>query len=121
MTNVIALSSRAGETGINLGMDEMFQDLGASAGPVLVASFLATFTRTARLPSPLSPTGWVAVTVPAAAAFTWIFVTGAAIAALLGVLGFFLRNYRVAGGAAVTGPEPAAPSTRLEVAVRPND
>ena len=37
ITNIVVLSSRRGETGIQTGMAEMFQDLGASIGPVVVA------------------------------------------------------------------------------------
>ena len=94
VTNVIALAARHGETGIHMGMTEMFQDLGASAGPVLVATFLATFTRTVSVPTGTS--GTVAVTVPSSSAFTWIFVVGATVAGLLAVVGLMLENHRVA-------------------------
>jgi MFS family permease len=95
VTNVVALSSHAGETGIHMGLSEMLQDLGGSIGPVVVATMLATFTRTIALPVPGVPGATVAEVVPSGAAFTWIFVLGAAIAAALGVVGLLLRNYRV--------------------------
>ena len=44
ITNTVVLASRKGETGIQTGMAEMFQDLGASIGPVVVATILASFT-----------------------------------------------------------------------------
>jgi MFS family permease len=104
VTNVIALSSRHGETGIHMGMTEMFQDLGASAGPVLVATFLATFTRTVSVPAGGASAGGVALTVPSGSAFTWIFVVGACLAGLLAVIGLLLENYRFEGSSAVSHP-----------------
>ncbi|HXY46708.1 MAG TPA: MFS transporter [Thermoplasmata archaeon] len=104
VTNVIALSSHHGETGIHMGMTEMFQDLGASAGPVMVATFLATFTRTISIP----PTGAV-LSVPSTSAFTWIFAVGAALAGILGVIGVFLRNHRAIEPS--TNPAPANSSS----------
>ncbi len=107
VTNVIALSSRAGETGIHMGLTEMFQDLGASAGPVLVATLLASFTQVLRIPDPAAPGGFVTETIPSATAFTAILALGAAIAATLGVLGVFLTNYRVAHVVEETTETPA--------------
>ncbi len=95
VTNVIAVSSRQGETGIHLGMTEMFQDLGASAGPVLVATFLATYTRTITVPGGSSIAGGVDLTVPSGSAFTWIFVVGACLGGLLAIIGLLLENYRL--------------------------
>jgi MFS family permease len=95
VTNVVALSSHKGETGIHMGLSEMLQDLGASAGPVIVATLLATFTRTVTLPVPGVAGATVAEVVPSGTAFTWIFVMGIAIAAALGLIGLSLRNYRV--------------------------
>ncbi len=111
VANVIAVSSRRGETGISMGMTEMFQDLGASVGPVVVAAVLATFTRIVLLPDPSAPGGFVSEVVPSAAAFTGIFAIGAAIALALGILGASLTNYRVAADP-TPGPAPAeaAPS-----------
>jgi len=119
VTNVIAMSTRHGETGIHMGMTEMFQDLGASAGPVLVAALLATFTRVVLIPSPGVPPGFAPVVVPSAAAFTWIFGIGFAIAVALGVLGALLTNFRAvpAEAAADVGAE-SSPS-EASVAVAP--
>jgi len=107
VTNVIALSARHGETGIHMGMTEMFQDLGASAGPVLVATFLATYTRTISVPT--GPNSASAITIPSSSAFTWIFIVGAAVAGLLAVIGLLLENHRVSGEHPV--PHTAAPKT----------
>jgi MFS family permease len=96
VTNVIAMSARHGETGISMGMTEMFQDLGASVGPVVVAAILATFTRVVLVPNPSAPGGVGSLVVPSAAAFSWTFGIGAAIALGIGLLGAFLTNYRAA-------------------------
>jgi MFS family permease len=107
VTNVIALSSRHGETGIHMGMTEMFQDLGASAGPVLVATFLATYTRTVSVPT--GPSSAIALTVPSSAAFTWIFVVGATVAGLLAVIGLLLESHRLTSGTPTHSPDTASP------------
>jgi MFS family permease len=109
VANVIAMSARRGETGISMGMTEMFQDLGASVGPVVVAAILATFTRLVLIPDPAVPGGVASVIVPSAAAFDWIFAIGAAIALAIGLLGAALTNYRAA--AAPTGTSSAAEGT----------
>jgi MFS family permease len=105
VTNVIAMSSRHGETGIHMGMTEMFQDLGSSVGPVVVAALLATFTRSALVPNATAPGGLADVIVPSAAAFSWIFGVGVAIAVGTALVGVFLTNYRAAG-TAQPGPTP---------------
>ena len=105
VTNVIALAAHHGETGIHMGMTEMFQDLGASAGPVLVATFLATYTRTISVPT--GPGTAIALTVPSSVAFTWIFIVGAVVAGALAVVGLLLENHRV------------APATALRVSEQP--
>ena len=94
ITNVVVLSSRKGETGIQTGMAEMFQDLGASIGPVVVATVLASFTGTF-FASETAPSGPVSVPVvlPTLAAFHWLFGVGALLAAACGTMGAFLRNY----------------------------
>jgi MFS family permease len=95
ITNVIILSARKGETGIHTGMTEMFQDLGSSIGPVLVSALLATLTTTRSfvVNTARGPVATSAV-FPSAAAFTWIFVAGLAMALACGVIGLLLRNYR---------------------------
>jgi MFS family permease len=97
VTNVVVLSSRRGETGIQTGMAEMFQDLGASIGPVLVATVLTSFMGTFYVPE-AGPTGTVlvAVELPTLGAFHWLFGLGALLAASCGVLAGFLNNYRFA-------------------------
>jgi MFS family permease len=90
ITNIVVLTSRKGETGIQTGMSEMFQDLGASIGPVLVAAVLASFTGTFYVGSGSAS---VPVQLPTLAAFQWLFGLGAVLTAACGVLAVFLRNY----------------------------
>ncbi len=104
VTNVIAMAARHGERGIQMGMTETFQDLGASIGPVVVAALLATFTRIALVPDAAVPGGYVGVVVPSAGAFTAIFGVGVAVAAILGVIGFLLVNFRATDAASTADP-----------------
>jgi hypothetical protein len=95
VTNIVVLSSRRGETGIQTGMAEMFQDLGASIGPVLVATILASFTGVFAT-GVTGPTGPISVTLPTQTAFRLLFGVGAVLALTCGVLAAFLRNYTFA-------------------------
>jgi MFS family permease len=126
VTNIVVLSSRRGETGIQTGMAEMFQDLGASIGPVLVATILASFTGVFAT-GIVGPGGPVTVVLPTLAAFHWLFAVGALLSLTSGVVSLFLRNYSftpdpatdAARGpstvSATSGPEiPTAPSAGLE-------
>ncbi|HTT74140.1 MAG TPA: MFS transporter [Thermoplasmata archaeon] len=115
VTNAVAMSARRGEAGIHMGLTEMFQDLGASAGPVAVAAILATFTRVILVPNPSVPSGFASTVVPSAAAFTWTFGLGAALMLAAGIVGVFFENYRAgsardAGARATPPPAPAAAS-----------
>jgi MFS family permease len=113
VTNVILLSARKGETGIQTGMTEMFQDLGASVGPVLVSAVLATLTTT-RSVTVDTAGGPVAASVvfPAPIAFTWIFAAGALMSLALGVIGLLLRNYRFPVAAESSVPGSASADAR---------
>jgi MFS family permease len=104
-TNVIVLSARKGETGIQTGMTEMFQDLGASIGPVLVSAVLATLTTTRTVPV-ATPNGSVLVTAvfPSPVGFDWIFAAGAALMVACGIIGALLENYRFPVGATAETP-----------------
>ncbi len=113
ITNIVVLSSRTGETGIQTGMAEMFQDLGASIGPVLVATILTSSTAVYATGA-LGPNGPVLVVLPTLAAFHWLFAAGALLSLGVGVLAGFLRNYSFdATGARseATAPARIAPSS----------
>ncbi|MGA7649293.1 MAG: MFS transporter, partial [Thermoplasmata archaeon] len=92
ITNTVVLASRKGETGIQTGMAEMFQDLGASIGPVVVATILASFTGVFGTGF-VGPSGPVTVVLPTLTAFHWLFGVGALLSLTCGVLAFFLQNY----------------------------
>jgi MFS family permease len=105
ITNMVVLSSRRGETGIQTGMQEMFQDLGASVGPVLVATVLLSFTGVFAT-GVTGPAGPVTVVLPTLTAFHWMFGVGAILALTCGIMASFLRNYTFAA----TGERSDAPS-----------
>ena len=109
-TNVVVLSSRAGETGIQTGMTEMFQDLGASVAPVVASSIMASLTATysIRVVTTAGPAN-VGVVLPDPAAFQWIFAVGIAITLVCGLLGSLVRNYRFVPEESATAS--AAPGT----------
>jgi MFS family permease len=122
MTNVIVLSSRREETGIQTGMNATFRTLGQSLGPVLASAILSTATTTIVVATVTTPGGTIDIfrTVPALVAFQYVF----AASALLGVLSFVvslgLINFRFrADGTRVnegqrpaeaTGPAAAEPA-----------
>ena len=107
-TNVVILSSRRGETGIQTGMTEMFQDLGASVAPVVASSIMASLTSTyaVHIVTTAGP-ATASVVLPDPAAFQWIFAVGIAITVACGVLGSLVRNYRfVPEESSTTAPAP---------------
>jgi MFS family permease len=110
VTNMVVLSSRRGETGIQTGMAEMFQDLGASIGPVLVATILASFTG-AFATGAVGPLGPVTVQLPTLTGFHWLFAAGALLSVTCGILAGFLRNYTFAPTGERSDSESPAPST----------
>jgi MFS family permease len=95
VTNVVVLSARRGETGIQTGLTETFQDLGASIGPVVVSSVLASITATYLVRVPVSGGSALVPTVlPSLAAFEWIFGLGTLLVIVCGILGSQIRNYQ---------------------------
>lgn len=116
VTNIVVLSSRKGETGIQTGMAEMFQDLGASIGPVLVATILASFTGVFAT-GVVGPAGPVTVVLPTLTAFHGLFAVGALLALSVGVMAAFLRNYSfTAAGERSDAPSPVPVSVAEAVA-----
>ena len=119
ITNMVVLSSRRGETGIQTGMAEMFQDLGASIGPVLVATILASFTGVFNT-GISTPAGPITARLPTLMAFHWLFAAGALLSLTSGILAGFLHNYtfdasgaRSASELAVPEPAPVPPTPAL--------
>ena len=128
MTNMVVLSSKPQETGVQTGMNQTFRNLGTSIGPVvastILASVLTTYTRVVPTPGGPIPVHFQA---PGDSAFALIF----GLIALVGVAAFLLslpiHNFRyLADGTRVseaprgagapsaasvpTGPAPRTPS-----------
>jgi MFS family permease len=113
--NMVVLSSRKGETGIQTGMAEMFQDLGASIGPVLVATILASFTGVYET-GIIGPNGPVLVVLPTPTAFQYLFGVGAILSLACGILAIFLKNYTFS----LAGAEMGVPSSTGVTSVAPS-
>lgn len=79
MVNLVVVSSRPGETGIQTGMNQTFRNLGTAIGPVLAAAILASVVTTYVIP--VGPGAAISFVGPSAAAFQWIF-------ALISILGW---------------------------------
>jgi len=108
MSNVIVLTAKPRELGIQTGMNQTFRNLGSAVAPVLVTSILATFTQSVVVGE--GPHGPVSAAVPANVGFLMVF----AITAVLSVIGFTLtlalRNFRFTETGVRTGHEaPATP------------
>jgi MFS family permease len=110
MTNVIVLSSRREETGIQTGMNATFRTLGQSLGPVMATAILSTASTSFFLTVVANGrTVLIPATVPALVAFQYVFVA----AALLGVVSFVISlgliNFRFrADGSRVDARKPSA-------------
>jgi MFS family permease len=117
MINMVVVSSKPQETGIQTGMNQTFRNLGTAVGPVvastILASVLVTYTQVVATPGgPVS----VSFQGPGAPAFQLIF----GLIALIGIASFLLslpiRNFRyLANGTRVSdagwGRPAAAPSS----------
>ncbi|HZY91263.1 MAG TPA: MFS transporter [Thermoplasmata archaeon] len=115
MTNIIVLSSRPQEMGIQTGMNATFRTLGQSLGPVVATTFLSSFTASVLIPVAVGPTGpvYVARTLPTLSAFEYIYLTAALLGVVGALLSAFLVNYRFhADGTRQDAPSPAGAATR---------
>jgi MFS family permease len=125
MTNVVVLSSRPQETGIQTGMNQTFRNLGTAIGPVLSTALLATFTGVWLTVHPGgTPPGFtvrVLAPLPTLDAYRLVYLTAAALAALAAVLSLFVRNFRIlADGTRVDARGPAPmPAAARAVAAEP--
>ena len=108
MSNIIVLSVRSDELGIQTGMNQTFRNLGSAVGPVLAAAITASFTT--RVVVAVTPFGEFFATVPAVTGFVVLFAITSGVALVGFVLSLGLRNYRFqADGTRLGGPA-AAPS-----------
>jgi MFS family permease len=93
--NMVVLSSKPQETGVQTGMSQTFQNLGTAVGPVvastILASVLTTFTQVV-----VTPGGPVTVhfQAPGASAFQLIFGLIAVVGAVSFLLALPIRNFR---------------------------
>jgi MFS family permease len=105
MTNIIVLSSRREETGIQTGMNATFRTLGQSLGPVLASTILASFTANV-LVNPGAPIP-VFKSFPSITGFQYVFLTASVLGLVGAVLCTFLTNYRFrADGSRVDSTRP---------------
>lgn len=112
MTNVIVLSSRRTETGIQTGMNATFRTLGQSLGPVVATTILSSVTGTFLLSvtGPGGVTIQVPRTLPTLLAFQYVFLLGAILGVVSFVLSLGLTNFRyLADGTRTEGSTASAP------------
>ncbi len=119
MTNIVVLSSRREEAGIQVGMNQTFRNVGSAIGPILASTVLTSFVvsrvvaRVPAGPGPDAPTLAVFASFPSAVAYVYVFLAVALMGALTVLLSVFIRNYRfdatgVRRGAAEGTPAPGA-------------
>jgi len=108
-SNIIVLSVRPDELGIQTGMNQTFRNLGSAVGPVLAAAITASFTT--QVIVGITPKGPIVATVPAVTGFIVLFAVTAGVALVGLVLSVGLRNYRFqADGSRLGGPSEALAS-----------
>jgi len=122
MSNIIVLSVRVDELGIQTGMNQTFRNLGSAVGPVVAATVTASFLTTTYLTVPGVPVP-VPISTYAITGFELVFGITAAVAFVGLLLSLALRNFRfLADGTRTTEaaptPEPA-PASIGETAAAP--
>jgi MFS family permease len=91
MINLVVVSSKPQETGIQTGMNLTFRNLGTSIGPVLSATILASVLTTYYAGTPAQ------FSAPGDSAFEWIFLLIALFGVVALALSLFIRNFRFVG------------------------
>ncbi|HTT26745.1 MAG TPA: MFS transporter, partial [Thermoplasmata archaeon] len=116
MTNIVVLSSRRQEAGIQTGMNQTFRNIGSAIGPVLASSIISSFTQSvvvAEVPNPANPSVLVPIyrSFPSLEAYQIAFLAVAVLGALTILMALGLRNYRyLPDGTRVEGPVAAPPA-----------
>ena len=119
MTNIVVLSSRREETGIQTGMNQTFRNIGSAIGPVLASTIITSFTESVVVARFGNHT--VTATFPSLDAYRYAFVAVAALGALMVALALFLRNYRFdASGTRVDAEHPSPAPTGAPSPVAPH-
>ncbi len=122
MINLVVVSSRPAETGIQTGMNLTFRNLGTSIGPVagatILASVLTTFRTSVSLPG--GTTVLLTYQAPGTSAFQTIFGLIAVFGAFSVLLTLPIRNFRIlADGRRVADAERAPPGAAPVAAPKP--
>lgn len=86
MTNVIVLTVKPNELGVQTGMNQTFRNLGSAIGPVLVSSIVAAYT--------VAAVGAPGVQLYTVTGFQYCFAVLGGIAVVGLIASIFLRNYR---------------------------
>ncbi len=119
MINLVVVSSRPAETGVQTGMNLTFRNLGTAIGPVagstILASVLTTYSKTLSIGPGVTLT--LSYQAPGNSAFELIFALIAALGAVSFLLSLPIRNFRIlpdgrrvpTGGSATVPAPPAAP------------
>ena len=113
MTNVVVLSSAPQERSIQVGINQTFRNVGATIGPVLAVTILASFAASVVVGyTPAAGTAPVPISVmlPTAQAYAYAFAAVAALGAIGAIASSFLRNYRFLADGTRVGSGTATPS-----------
>jgi MFS family permease len=119
MTNIVVVSSRPQEKGIQIGMNQTFRNIGSAIGPVVASTILSSFTASVVVGSYIIPgsggqVGLVTKSFPDLDAYRYAFLAVAAMGALTALMAALLENYRyLADGTRVgSAAPPAEPAVR---------
>ena len=91
MINLVVVSSKPQETGIQTGMNLTFRNLGTSIGPILAATILASVLTVYYPGTPVQFSAF------GNSAFQWIFLLIALFGVVAFALALFIRNFRFIG------------------------
>lgn len=94
MTNMVVVSSKPQETGIQTGMNQTFRNLGTSVGPAIVSTILASFLATYTLGQ--TRFGPIQASAPSTGAYELAFGLVALIGLVSLLMSSFVRNFRFA-------------------------
>ncbi len=113
MTNLVVVSSKPQETGVNTGMNQTFRNLGTAIGPIVASTILASLVTTVVVyaPPPYPHLPVASFTGPSTGAYQLIFGLIAALGLCCLALSAFIRNFRVVAEAPAAEARPAPEPT----------